>query len=52
MARGASNQEIAEKLVITVGTVKSHINHILGKLAARNRTEAVAQARGLGLLDL
>ena len=52
MARGASNQEIAEQLVITVGTVKSHINHILGKLEAHNRTEAVARARGLGLLEI
>jgi ATP/maltotriose-dependent transcriptional regulator MalT len=52
MARGASNQEIAGQLVITVGTVKSHINHILGKLEARNRTEAVARARGMGLPDL
>jgi LuxR family maltose regulon positive regulatory protein len=52
MAQGASNLEIAEQLVITVGTVKSHINHILGKLDAHNRTEAVARARGLGLLDI
>ena len=52
MARGASNQEIAEQLVITVGTVKSHINHILVKLDAHNRTEAVARARGLGLIDI
>jgi LuxR family maltose regulon positive regulatory protein len=51
MARGASNQAIARQLVITVGTVKSHINHILGKLGASNRTEAVAFARGLGWLD-
>ena len=52
MARGASNQEIARQLVITVGTVKSHINHILGKLEAHNRTEAVARARDLGLLEI
>ena len=52
MALGASNLEIAEQLVITVGTVKSHINHILGKLDAHNRTEAVARARGLGLLEI
>jgi LuxR family maltose regulon positive regulatory protein len=50
MADGASNQAIAGALVISVGTVKSHINHILGKLAARNRTEAVAHARSCGLL--
>lgn len=50
MATGASNQDIANRLVITVGTVKSHINHILGKLNAANRTEAVAKARDLGLI--
>jgi len=52
MAGGASNHEIAEQLVITVGTVKSHINHILVKLDAHNRTEAVARARGFGLIDI
>jgi LuxR family transcriptional regulator, maltose regulon positive regulatory protein len=52
IAQGATNQEIAEKLVVTVGTVKSHINHILSKLGAHNRTEAVARARGLGLLEI
>jgi LuxR family maltose regulon positive regulatory protein len=52
MAQGVSNHEIAEQLVITVGTVKSHINHILVKLDAHNRTEAVARARGLGLLEI
>ncbi|HEX9118130.1 MAG TPA: LuxR C-terminal-related transcriptional regulator [Anaerolineae bacterium] len=51
IARGASNREIADQLVITLGTVKSHINHILGKLGARNRTEAVARARAFGLLE-
>jgi LuxR family maltose regulon positive regulatory protein len=51
IAQGATNLEIAKRLVITVGTVKSHINHILGKLDAHNRTEAAAQARALGLLD-
>lgn len=51
MAQGASNQAIAEKLFITVGTVKSHINHVLGKLHAHNRNEAVARARALGWLE-
>jgi LuxR family maltose regulon positive regulatory protein len=52
VAQGATNREIAEQLVITVGTVKSHLNHILRKLDAHNRTEAVARARALGLLDI
>jgi LuxR family maltose regulon positive regulatory protein len=51
VGRGASNREIAEQLVITVGTVKSHLNHILRKLDAQNRTEATARARALGFLD-
>jgi len=52
MAQGASNQAIAGKLFITTGTVKSHINHILVKLDAHNRTEAVAHARDSGLLEI
>jgi LuxR family transcriptional regulator, maltose regulon positive regulatory protein len=50
VASGASNHAIAAVMVISVGTVKSHVNHILGKLAARDRTEAVARARELMLL--
>jgi LuxR family maltose regulon positive regulatory protein len=50
MAEGGSNQAIADALVISVGTVKSHVNRILGKLAAQNRTEAVARARHFRLL--
>jgi LuxR family transcriptional regulator, regulator of acetate metabolism len=43
MAAGASNAEIAERLVISVGTVKSHVKHILRKLRAANRAEAVSR---------
>lgn len=50
MADGATNQAIAGTLVISVGTVKSHINRILGKLGAHNRTEAVVRAQTLHLL--
>ena len=50
VARGCSNQEIANALVITVGTVKKHIEHIYLKLDARSRTHAVAKARALNVL--
>ncbi len=51
LARGASNQEIAEALVITLDTVKRHVSNILSKLGASNRTQAVSLARALGLLS-
>jgi LuxR family maltose regulon positive regulatory protein len=50
IAAGLTNGEIARKLVITVGTVKSHINHIFSKLAVQSRTQAVARGRESGLL--
>ncbi len=51
MAEGASNQDIADALVISVGTVKSHIFQIMSKLDAQNRTEAVGKARSLNILE-
>jgi LuxR family maltose regulon positive regulatory protein len=51
LAEGASNKAIAEMLVISLGTAKSHIHHIMSKLDVRNRTEAVSKARTMGLLD-
>jgi len=50
IAAGLSNTAIAEQLVVSVGTVKTHLKHIYGKLAVQSRTQAVAQARTLGLL--
>ena len=50
LATGASNQQIADQLVVTVRTVKKHASNIFGKLGASNRTQAVARARDLGLL--
>lgn len=48
MVTGASNHEIADKLVITEGTVKSHVKHILRKYGAINRTQAIAWGLGAG----
>ncbi len=50
LAAGTPNQAIAEELFVTLFTVKKHVSHVLGKLGAANRTEAVARARELGLI--
>ncbi len=50
IADGLSNQEIADDLIISVGTVKYYTSHIYGKLQVSSRTHAVAQARELGIL--
>ncbi|HZU00761.1 MAG TPA: LuxR C-terminal-related transcriptional regulator, partial [Ktedonobacteraceae bacterium] len=50
LAAGMSNQEIARRLVVTEGTVKTHIKSIYGKLGVHSRTQAVARARALNLL--
>ena len=50
LAAGRSNQAIASDLVVTLDTVKKHVGHVLGKLGAANRTEAVARARELSLI--
>jgi LuxR family maltose regulon positive regulatory protein len=50
LAAGKSNPEIAEELVVVLDTVKKHVGHILDKLGAANRTQAVARGRALGLL--
>jgi predicted ATPase/DNA-binding CsgD family transcriptional regulator len=49
-AAGHSNRQIAQELVLTLNTVKSHIHHIYGKLGVASRTQAVARARELHLL--
>ena len=50
LAQGASNREIAARLVISEGTVKNHVSSILAKLQAANRTQAADIARRMGLL--
>ncbi len=50
IADGLSNKEIAEKLFIAEGTAKNHVSNILSKLEARDRAQAVARAKELGLV--
>jgi len=51
MAEGRTNQQIAAELIISVGTAKWYTSEIYGKLNVNNRTQAVARARELGLLQ-
>ncbi|NMB58008.1 MAG: response regulator transcription factor [Chloroflexi bacterium] len=51
IARGLSNREIGERLFLALSTVKGHSRVIFDKLQVQRRTEAVAKARELGLLD-
>ncbi|CQB88394.1 Nitrogen regulation protein C [Chlamydia trachomatis] len=50
IAHGLSNQEIADKLFISLPTVKTHVAHILGKIDARDRVQAVVFAYENGLV--
>jgi LuxR family maltose regulon positive regulatory protein len=51
IATGLSNQAIAEELILALGTVKAHTAAIYRKLDVNSRTQAVARARDLGLID-
>jgi LuxR family maltose regulon positive regulatory protein len=51
IAQGCSNQEISERLFISLHTVKTHASHINSKLGVERRTQAVARAKALGLLS-
>jgi DNA-binding NarL/FixJ family response regulator len=50
LGQGASNKEIADHLVITVGTVKNHLTNIMAKLSVRDRTQAALKAKELGII--
>lgn len=50
VAKGLTNQAIADELFIAVSTVKKHVNNILGKLGVDNRTQAVSRAGELNIL--
>ena len=50
IAEGLSNREIAERLIMTVNTVKTHIKNIYGKLQVSRRVQAVKRAKQLKLL--
>lgn len=50
IAAGYTNQQIADELILTLGTVKTYTSHIYGKLNVENRTQAIAAARKQGLI--
>ena len=50
VAAGLSNQDIADRLIVSISTVKKHINNIYGKLDVISRTQALKRARELGLI--
>lgn len=51
IAQGLTNREVAARLYLSLHTVKVHARNIYGKLAVKNRTQAVAKGRSLGLLS-
>jgi LuxR family maltose regulon positive regulatory protein len=50
LLEGASNREIARRLVLSVNTVKRHVYNLCGKLGVQSRTQAIARARTLNLM--
>ena len=52
LAQGLTNEEIAEKLHISVHTIKAHLEAIYDKLGVTNRVQAAMKAVVLGLIDL
>jgi LuxR family maltose regulon positive regulatory protein len=50
LLQGASNREIAQRLVLSVNTVKRHVYNLCGKLGVQSRTKAIIRARTLNLI--
>lgn len=50
LARGCSNREIADELVVSLETVRTHVKHVFAKCGARNRVQAVVAAYESGLV--
>ncbi|HQQ98799.1 MAG TPA: LuxR C-terminal-related transcriptional regulator [Cyclobacteriaceae bacterium] len=50
MAQGLSNQEIADKMFVSISTVKTHLSNLFQKLNASRRTQAIQRAKELGVL--
>lgn len=50
LAAGASNNDIAQALVVSLSTVKTHVQSIYTKLDVHSRTRALALARNMGLI--
>jgi LuxR family maltose regulon positive regulatory protein len=50
LLEGASNREIAQRLVLSVNTVKRHVYNLCGKLGVQSRTQAIIRARELSLV--
>jgi LuxR family maltose regulon positive regulatory protein len=51
LVSGLSNQEIAQRLFVSVNTVKTHISHVYGKLGVNSRAQAIARCQQLDLLS-
>jgi len=52
LMQGKTNREIARELIISPGTVKVHVEHIIAKLGVSDRTQAAVRALELGLVSL
>ena len=50
MAQGATNAFIADRLAVSLGTAKWHVGHVLAKLGATSRTQALVRAQRRGLV--